>query len=182
MSSFRRRVVRASTLLNRLPLELKQIVVDFARNALVDELRQLHGSISRVILKRFEHCAAKPGSPSASALWRASHHQEHFLALRDAFILAHRYRMSLEEEHVRSVLAAATQNELHCVQVCDKSAEWIACQAYARVFAAAVVESHVGSEIKWCCCGLRHIITRDQAVQCMSPAHVIEAAVICTGA
>jgi hypothetical protein len=64
-----------------------------ATTARTDDLRQLHRSISRVVMRRFEQCGVGPGgSLTASTLWRERKFDEHFLALRDAFILADRYR------------------------------------------------------------------------------------------
>jgi hypothetical protein len=84
---------------------------------------------------------------------------------------------------VSSVLIAGMQHEARCSH--DKSAgsaAWIACQAYARVFATSVVNAHIGDQIMTpCSCGALHTICHKH-VRWMQPARVIEAAVLCVAA
>ena len=131
-----RRIRRAAAIVFRLPLELKQQIVEYALSSRAHDLLRLKASVSRVVMLRFDQCGVGSGRRlSATNHWRGFDH--HFLALRDAFHLAARFQSELGEDDVRCVLVAASQHEHHCVQ--HRSEPWTSCQTAARLFVTGIL-------------------------------------------
>lgn len=133
------RVRRASSIIRKLPPDLRLLTVRLAQDACLVRAAALRESITRIVKARVRACGVSLGEALVlSGSWEAADLRDHYAELCAAYSLAVQHRTSLPHELIFDMLSTAHFYEIRCQK--DTSAAWKACQRAMQAFACTEVE------------------------------------------